>query len=77
VHNEAWVSGGLPPDPAECAVAARAQWGTQLGCPRYLAPSRFLIPADRGGRKGPRHRLWKQELPRLADTTGMIIEVCP
>jgi transposase len=75
-HNEAWVSVGITHDTAEFAVAAIAQWWEQLGCQRYPAPSRLLITADSGGSNGNRNRLWKRELQRLADTTGMIIEVC-
>jgi transposase len=75
-HNEAWVSVGITHDTAEFAVASITRWWEQLGCQRYLAPSRLLITADSGGSNGHRNRLWKHELQRLADTTGMIIEVC-
>jgi Rhodopirellula transposase DDE domain len=75
-HNEAWVSVGITPDTAEFAGASIEQGWNQLGCPRYPTTSRVLITADRGGSKGHRTRLWKQELPRLADTTGRIIAVC-
>lgn len=75
-HNEAWVSVGITHDTAEFAVASIAQWWEQLGCQRYSSPSRLLITADSGGSNGNRNRLWKHELQRLADTTGMIIEVC-
>jgi hypothetical protein len=75
-HNEAWVSVGITHDTAEFAVIAIAQWWGQLGYPRYPAAARVLITADSGGSNGHRNRLWKHELQRLADTTGMIIEVC-
>ena len=75
-HNEAWVSVGITHDTAEFAVASIAQWWEQLGCQRYSSPSRLLITADSGGSNGHRNRLWKHELQRLADTMGMIIEVC-
>jgi transposase len=75
-HNEAWVSVGITHETAEFAVASIAQWWEQLGCQRYPAPSRLLITADSGGSNGHRNRLWKHELQRLADTMGMIIEVC-
>ena len=75
-HNEAWVSVGITHDTAEFAVASIAQWWDHLGCQRYPAPARLLITADSGGSNGHRTRLWKHELQRLADTTGMIIEVC-
>lgn len=75
-HNEAWVSVGITQDTAEFAVAAIEQWWDQLGCQRYPAPSRLLITADSGGSNGHRTRLWKHELQRLADTLGILIEVC-
>jgi transposase len=75
-HNEAWVSVGITQDTAEFAVASITRWWEQLGCQRYAVPSRLLITADSGGSNGHRNRLWKHELQRLADATGMIIEVC-
>jgi hypothetical protein len=75
-HNAAWVSVGITHDTAEFAVAAIAQWWDQLGCQRYPAPARLLITADSGGSNGHRTRLWKHELQRLADTSGIILEVC-
>lgn len=74
--NEAWVSVGIDHDTAEFAVAAIGQWWRHLGRKRYRAPSRLLITADSGGSNGHRNRLWKYELQKLADRTGMIIEVC-
>lgn len=76
MKNEAWVSVGINHDTAEFAVAAIHQWWKHLGSERYRAPSRLLITADSGGSNGPRNRLWKYELQKLADRTGMIIEVC-
>ena len=43
---------------------------------RYSKPRRLLITADSGGSNSSRNRLWKTELQKLADETGMIIEVC-
>ena len=37
---------------------------------------RLLITADAGGSNGSRLRLWKVELQRLADETGIEIAVC-
>ena len=47
-----------------------------VGEKRYGSPKRLLITADSGGSNSSRTRLWKVELQRLADETGMIIEVC-
>lgn len=74
--NEAWVSVGVSRDTAEFAVGAIRRWWTRMGKKRYKAPRRLVITADSGGSNGHRNRLWKYELQRLADQTGMIIEVC-
>ena len=42
----------------------------------YPAATRLLITADGGGSNGSRVRLWKRELQRLADETGLEIAVC-
>lgn len=74
--NEAWVSVGVSRDTAEFAVEAIRRWWRRMGKKRYNNPKRLLITADSGGSNGHRNRLWKFELQRLADETGMTIEVC-
>jgi hypothetical protein len=74
--NEAWVSVGVSRDTAEFAVEALRRWWRRMGKKRYQNPKRLLITADSGGSNGHRNRLWKFELQRLADETGMTIEVC-
>ena len=75
-ENEAGVSVGISSDTAEFAVEAIRRWWHELGQPRYTKPYRLLITADSGGSNGHRNRLWKLELQRLADETGMNIEGC-
>ena len=75
-ENEAWVSIGISSDTAEFAVEAIRGWWRELGQERYANPRRLLITADSGGSNGHRNRLWKLELQRLANETGMTIEVC-
>ena len=74
--NEAWVSIGVNCDTAEFAVESVRRWWNELGKQRYRKPLRLLITADSGGSNGHRNRLWKLELQRLANETGMTIEVC-
>jgi hypothetical protein len=74
--NEAGVSVGVSHDTAAFAVAAIRRWWHQLGCRRYATARRLLITADSGGSNSSRSRLWKVELQKLADETGLIIEVC-
>lgn len=75
-QNEAWVSVGISRDTAEFAVEAIRRWWKRLGKKRYGGARRVLITADSGGSNGNRNRLWKYELQKFADATGLIIEVC-
>jgi hypothetical protein len=58
------------------AVAAIRRWWENLGRKRYAGAKRVLITADSGGSNGSRCRLWKVELQKWADETGLIVEVC-
>jgi transposase len=75
-RNEAAVSVGVSHDTAEFAVSAIERWWQKLGRKRYAKAKRLMITADSGGSNSSRNRLWKVELQRLADKTGLIIEVC-
>lgn len=74
--NEAWVSVGTDHDTAAFAVESIRRWWTTMGAPLYPEATRLLVTADCGGSNGYRTRLWKRELQRLADETGMEIAVC-
>ena len=75
-HNEAWVSVGISSDTAEFAVESIRCWWKRLGRRRHPEARRLLITADSGGSNSNRNRLWKVELQRLSDETGLEIEVC-
>jgi transposase len=75
-NNEAWVSVGIDHDTAEFAVASIAEWWRRMGRKRHGRATRLLITGDSGGSNGHRNRLWKLELQRFANRTGMILEVC-
>jgi hypothetical protein len=75
-HNEAWVSVGVSSDTAEFAVETIRTWWKRLGRRRYPQADRLLITADSGGSNSSRNRLWKVELQRLSDETGLEMEVC-
>jgi len=47
-----------------------------MGSQVYPRAKRVLSTADGGGSNGSRCRLWKAELPRLADESGLRIAVC-
>ena len=75
-RNEAGVTVGISSDTAEFAVAAIRRWWNKLGKKRYPTAKRLLITADSGGSNSPRTRLWRVELQKLANKTGLVIEVC-
>ncbi|MCL4796835.1 MAG: ISAzo13 family transposase [Bryobacteraceae bacterium] len=75
-RNSGWVSVGMDHDTAEFAVATIHRWWRSMGQPAYPEAKRLLITADGGGSNGSRLRLWKVELQKLADETGLRIAVC-
>jgi Rhodopirellula transposase DDE domain len=74
--NCGWVSVGLDHDTAQFAVATLRRWWQRMGRRVYRQAHELLITADGGGSNGSRCRLWKVELQRLADETGLTITVC-
>jgi hypothetical protein len=74
--NAGWVSLGIDHDTAEFAVNAVRRWHLVVGSTRYPVATRLLITADGGGSNGSRVRLWKLELQKLADETGLTLQVC-
>jgi hypothetical protein len=75
-RNSGWVSVGMDHDTAEFAVETIRRWWRSMGQPAYPEATRLLITADAGGSNGSRLRLWKSELQKLADETGLRIVVC-
>jgi transposase len=75
-QNEAWVSVGVDHDTAAFAVESIRRWWWSMGYVVYPHASRLLITADAGGSNGYRLRLWKLELQKLADETGLEMAVC-
>jgi hypothetical protein len=74
-RNEGWVSVGITHDTASFAVNAIRRWWKLMGAPTYRHASSLLITADAGGSNGPRVRLWKWELQKFANRTGLSITV--
>lgn len=75
-RDEGWVSVGIDHDTASFAVHAIRRWWQQMGRPIYRKARSLLVTADAGGSNGPRLRLWKWELQRFANRTGLAITVC-
>ena len=67
---------GIDHDTASFAVRTIRRWWHKMGRPVYPRARSLLITADGGGSNGPRVRLWKLELQRLADGIGLAITVC-
>jgi transposase len=73
--DEGWVQVGIDHDTSQFAVNSIRSWWQHLGRERYPDASTLTITADCGGSNGNRTRLWKIELQRLADETGLAIQV--
>lgn len=75
-RDEGWVSVGVDHDTAAFAVESIRRWWRYMGQSQYDTVKQLLITADAGGSNGARVRLWKVELQKLADETGVKIAVC-
>jgi Rhodopirellula transposase DDE domain len=73
--NSGWVNLGITHDTAAFAVESIRRWWQDMGQARYRQARQLLITADCGGSNGARVRLWKMELQKLADETGLAITV--
>jgi hypothetical protein len=74
--NTGCVSVGISNDTAEFAVNSIRRWLLVMGRTRYPAMKQLTITADGGGSNGSRVRLFKIELQKLADETGLTLQVC-
>jgi hypothetical protein len=74
-RNTGWVSVGIDHDTPAFAVESIARWWRYMGRKTYPDTRELLITADAGGSNSARARLWKLELQRFADRTGLTISV--
>lgn len=74
--NRGWVSVGVDHDTATFAVESIRRWWSKMGKFVYPEAKELLITADSGGSNSNRGRLWKMELQKFADETGLEITVC-
>lgn len=75
-RNTGFVNVGTNHDTGAFAVASIRGWWRFEGRRLYPKARDLLITADAGGSNGYRLRLWKMELQKLADTTGLSLRVC-
>jgi len=73
--NSGWVSVGVDHDTAQFAVESIRRWWVKMGCKAYPRATELLITADGGGSNGSRCRLWKVELQKLVNETGLSVSV--
>ncbi len=73
--NHGWVSVGVDADTGAFAVESIRRWWHKLGKARYPGATCLTITADCGGSNGPQVKLWKRELQRFANETGLKVTV--
>jgi hypothetical protein len=74
--NSAWVSVGMDHDTPVFAVNSIAAWWSKMGKACYPEAKELLVMADSGGSNSAKSRVWKAQLQKLADATGLSISVC-
>jgi len=75
-RNTGFVNLGTDHDTGAFAVASIRGWWRHEGRRLYPRAKTLLITADGGGSNGWRLRLWKVELQKLADESGLTLSVC-
>jgi hypothetical protein len=75
-RNTGFVNVGTDHDTGAFAVASIRGWWRSEGRSLYSPARGLLITANGGGSNGSRLRLWKLELQKFADETGLSISVC-
>ena len=75
-RNMGFVNVGTDHDTGAFAVASIRGWWRHGGRRLYPETKHVLITADGGGSNGSRLRLWKLELQKLANDTGLSLSVC-
>jgi hypothetical protein len=70
------VSVGIDNDTAQFSVNSIRRWLDVMGRERYPEMNQLMITADGGGSNGSRVRLFKVELQKMADETGLTLQVC-
>lgn len=74
-RNEGFVNVGVGADTGQFAVESISSWWFLMGQFAYPDAKEIMITADGGGSNGSRLRLWKYELQKLADFTGITFHV--
>ncbi|MGQ0612153.1 MAG: ISAzo13 family transposase [Planctomycetaceae bacterium] len=75
-RNKGYVRVCIDHETASFAVRTIRRWWQLMGKRAYPKARSLMITADGGGSNGPRNALWRWELQRLADATGLAITIC-
>ena len=75
-RNTGFVNVGTDHDTGAFAVASIRGWWRHEGKRLYPKARNLLMTADAGGSNGWRLRLWKVELQKFADESGLTLSVC-
>ena len=73
--NKGWVNIGITKDTAEFAVQSIKNWWYKMGIYYHNNATSLFVTADGGGSNSSKGKLWKFELQKFANETGMKIEV--
>lgn len=73
--NKGWINLGIDHDTAEFAVKSIRKWWMKIGKSKYPKAKTLTITADSGGSNGYRTRLWKWEIQKFSNKTGLSIRV--
>jgi hypothetical protein len=73
--NSAFVNLGTSSDTGEFAVESISRWWDSVGKHSFSGACKLFINCDCGGSNGYRVRLWKAELQRFANRSGLLLYV--
>lgn len=74
-NNKGWVNVGITKDTAEFAVQSISNWWYKMGIYYNNTATSLLITADGGGSNSSKGNLWKFELQKFANETGLDVTV--
>lgn len=74
-NNKGWVNVGITKDTAEFAVQSIRNWWYKMGIYYNNTATSLLITADGGGSNSSKGKLWKYELQKFANETGLEVTV--
>ena len=74
-ENIGWVNIGITKDTAEFAVQSIRNWWYRMGIYYHNHAESLLITADGGGSNSSKGKLWKYELQKFSNETGLTIEI--